>query len=86
VLTVDTRHNYVAATALRRFWTRVALDRVEQDGDDVFSFNLGTLGVADLTRVRALHRAYFNELRAIIAASEPAEAVLLANVQLIRLV
>jgi hypothetical protein len=86
VLTVDTRHNPVAAKALRGFWTRVALDRVERESDDVFSFNLGTLAEGDLERVRALHRRYFNELRAIIASSEPAETVLLANIQLIRLV
>lgn len=36
-------------------------------------------------RVREPHRAYFQELRAIIATSEPVERVVLANVQLIGL-
>jgi hypothetical protein len=85
VLTVDTRHDPQAALALRQFWTRLALERVERQSQDVFSYNLGTLAEHDIERVRALHRRYFSELRAIIAESKPAEAVLLANIQLIRL-
>jgi transcriptional regulator with XRE-family HTH domain len=86
VLTVDTRRDATAATTLRRFWTQLAVERVQDKSDNVFSFNLGTLAERDLERVRALHRRYFNELRTIIAESEPPETVLLANVQLIRLV
>ena len=85
IITVDTRRDPAAAVALRQFWTRLALERVTQQSDDVFSFNLGTLAERDLERVRALHRRYFNELRAIIVESEPAETLLLANIQLIRL-
>jgi len=86
-LMVDTRSNPEAAAQLRKFWTKLALDRLDrQQPDDVFSFNLGTLAVGDLERVRDLHRRYFNELRTIIAESEPPEAVLLANIQLLRLV
>jgi hypothetical protein len=35
--------------------------------------------------VRELHRAYFQELRAIVAGSQPVERVVLANVQLLAL-
>lgn len=85
VLAVDTRKDPAAAKKLRRFWSEVGLARAERDPEAVLSFNLGTIAEADLERVRELHRRYFAELRALIASSEPAEAILLANVQLVRI-
>jgi hypothetical protein len=82
---VDTRRDAAKALSLRRYWTQVALERAGRREDDVFAFNLGTVALADLERIRELHRRYFAELRAIVGASEPAEALLLANVQLVRL-
>jgi hypothetical protein len=82
---VDTRRDPGKAAALRRFWTQVALDRAGRRDDDVFAFNLGTIALSDLERIHDLHRRYFAELRAIVGASEPAEALLLANVQLVRI-
>ena len=46
------------------------------------SYNLFTVSERDLGRLRELHLAYFRELRAIVAESEPAERVVVANVQL----
>jgi transcriptional regulator with XRE-family HTH domain len=85
VSTVDTRRDADKAAALRRFWTQVALERAGKRDDDVFAFNLGTVALGDLERIRELHRRYFSELRAIVSSSEPAEALLLANVQLVRI-
>jgi hypothetical protein len=39
----------------------------------------------DLERIRALHRSYFRELRAIVAASEPAQTVALVAMSLVEL-
>lgn len=68
------------AIELRRFWTAVACDRVG-DRRDVHSFNLFSVSAADLDRIRALQRAYFRELRGIVAASTPAERVGLVVLQ-----
>lgn len=85
VSAVDTRRDPEAAARLRRFWAQVGLERASSDPNAVLSFNLGALAVADLERVRELHRRYFSELRDIIASSQPGEQILLANVQLVRL-
>jgi DNA-binding phage protein len=82
---VDTRRDPEAAGKLRKFWASVGLERAQHDPSVILSFNLGTLAARDLERVRELHRRYFSELRDIIADSKPAEHVLLANVQLVRL-
>lgn len=84
-LTVDTRKEPAAAKRLRRYWSEVGIARADADPEAVLSFNLGALAKADLPRVHELHRRYFAELRELIASSEPAEVILLANVQLVRL-
>jgi len=84
-LTVDTRGDATRSREAKAFWARVALDRLEAGVDGTFSYNLFSVSRADLERIRELHRAYFRELRHIVAASEPAECVALANVQLLEL-
>ncbi len=80
-LTVDTR----AFPALREHWARVGLERVAAGGvGGVFSYNVVSVSRADLARIEELHRAYFRQVRAVVAASEPAEVVALVNVQLVR--
>ncbi|HVZ35590.1 MAG TPA: hypothetical protein VG963_24360 [Polyangiaceae bacterium] len=44
--------------------------------------NLFTISEVDLARLQELQRAFFRQLRAIVAASEPAERVVIANLQL----
>jgi len=83
-ITVDTRRDAAASRALKRWWAQVGLDRLPTS-DGLFSYNVFTVSDADLERLRALHLAYFRELRAIVAASEPADHVVVANVQLFRL-
>jgi len=88
VMTVDTRRDREAARRLRLYWSRTAIDRVEQASDDreaSSAFNLFGVSRADLTRIRELQRAYFREMRAIIAQSTPVETVALASFQLVQL-
>lgn len=85
VLSIDTRRDPEAAQRLRRFWAEAGLQHAARDPGAVLSFNLGTIAEHDLERVRELHRRYFAELRELIAGSEPAEAIVLANVQLVRI-
>jgi DNA-binding transcriptional ArsR family regulator len=82
---VDTRLNPEAAQRLREFWAREAVERVKAQPTAAFAYNLFTVSLADLERIRALHRSYFRELRAIVAQSEPAEAVALVTMSLVEL-
>src|SRR4051812_16353881 len=84
-LTVDTRGDAARSRQAKVFWTKVALERLEGGADGTFSYNLFSVSRADLERIRELHRAYFRELRRIVAESEPAECIALANVHLLEL-
>jgi hypothetical protein len=84
-LTVDTRGDPTHSRAAKAFWTRVSLGRIEAGASGTFSYNLFSVSRADLERIRELHLAYFRELRRIVAASEPAECIALANVHLLEL-
>jgi DNA-binding phage protein len=82
---LDTRRDPQRAIALRRWWSERALERFGEGEHRVFSYNVFGVSERDYQRLRELHRAYFQELRAIVAASEPVERVVLANVQLVML-
>lgn len=81
-LTVDTRSNPGAGRTLVSFWAQAGVERMSSGSRGLFSYNLFTVSERDLARLRELHLAYFRELRAIVAQSEPAERVVVANVQL----
>lgn len=84
--TVDTRLDPAAGRKLKAWWSRIALERIERESDEgLFSYNLFSVSETDYQRLRELHLAYFRQLRSIVAQSEPAERVVLANVQLFRL-
>ena len=88
MLTVDTRRNPDAGRVLKQHWASVALARLpalEPRENDLFSYNLFTVSEKDWERLRELHIAYYQELRRLIEASEPAERVALVNLQLMRL-
>jgi transcriptional regulator with XRE-family HTH domain len=73
--TADARASPDDRRKLKAHWSRVAADRAETPrGDELISVNLFALSQDDLERVRALQRAYFRELRSLVAAS-PAEQV-----------
>jgi hypothetical protein len=82
---LDTRRDPERARSLRKWWSERALERFGEGEDRVFSYNVFGISERDYQRLRELHRAYFQELRAIVAASQPVERVVLANVQLIGL-
>jgi len=71
---------------LKAHWARVAAERLEDPRDeDMVSLNLVTLSRADLGRVRELQRAYFRELRGIVAASSPEETAALVMMHTVSL-
>jgi len=81
----DTSHNPEAGRALKVWWTRQALERLEQDKEGLYSYNLFAVSERDYQRLRQLHLDYFRELRSIVAQSRPAERVVLAHLQLLPL-
>jgi len=85
VLTVDTRKDPEAARHLKAWWARVGNERFLAHTEGVFSYNLFGVSNADLERIEALQRAYFRELRSIVAQSEPVENVAVVNLQLFSL-
>lgn len=88
VLTVDTRKNPEASRMLKRHWASVGqarLPHLEPNESDLFSYNLFTVSEKDFERLRKLHIAYYHELRRVVEQSTPAERVVLANLQLLRL-
>jgi hypothetical protein len=81
----DTRQNPEAGRTLKIWWTRRALERLEQNADGLFSYNLFSVSERDYQRLRQLHLDYFRELRSIVAQSEPLERVVLAHLSLLPL-
>jgi len=84
-LTVDTRRDAGRSLRLKAWWADIARERLLDGADGTFSYNLFSVSRTDLQRIKDLHRSYFRELRRIVADSEPAECVALANVQLLEL-
>ena len=84
-LTVDTRGDLARSRETKAWWSKVGLERLQSAAEGTFSYNLFSISHADLQRIRELYRAYFREVRRIVAASEPAECVVLMNVHLFEL-
>jgi len=82
---LDTRRDPERGKNLRKFWAEQAIERFGEGDDRVFSYIVFGVSAQDHARIRELHRAYFRELRAVVAESQPVERVVLANVQLVRL-
>ncbi len=80
--TLDTRGNIAAARKVKRWWMEVAASRMEADSEGVFSYNVFAVSNSDLTRIYELHQAYFQQIRSLIANSEPCERVVVANLQI----
>jgi transcriptional regulator with XRE-family HTH domain len=88
ITTVDTRRDPDAARSLRLFFSRIGYERLVEDSQGTrtaAAYNLFGISEADLSRIRELQRAYFRQMRAIIAESKPVEKIVLANMQLIEL-
>jgi len=85
VLAVDARRDAKSELAAKAWWTSVALDRLGAGKPGIFSYNVFAVSAADLNRISDLYRAYFRQVRSIIAQSEPSERVVLASLQLLPL-
>jgi transcriptional regulator with XRE-family HTH domain len=83
--TVDTRREPEVAQRLRVFWSEVATGRLRRGGEGLFAYNVFSVSTADLERIRELHKAYYQEVRAIVAQSDPVDRVALLNLQLVPL-
>jgi hypothetical protein len=73
------------AHALRVFWSEVALERLRVRSEGLFSHSVFAVSERDLQRIRDLQKAYYQEVRAIVARSQPVERVALLNWQLMPL-
>ena len=84
-LTVDTASASAEDVArLKAHWTHVCLERVlAPRTSDWLGYNVVSTSATDLERIREVLRRAFREIRAIAAASEPAESVALLNLQLV---
>jgi transcriptional regulator with XRE-family HTH domain len=85
VLTIDTRRDAAAGQRLKQWWSSVGLERLQEGSEGQYSYNLFTVSETDWHRIQELHANYFQEMRRIVAASESAERVVLANLHLIPL-
>lgn len=83
-LTVDTQASPADVRSLRAHWAAVGLARAKAPRqEDWLGFNVVSLSAHDLERVRETLRRAFREIRAIAAASTPAETVALLNLHLL---
>jgi hypothetical protein len=85
VMAVDTRRDPAAERQVKRWWNEVALSRLDQGASGISSYNVFAVSEKDLATIDDLYRAYFRQIRAIIAQSEPSERVVLASMQLVAL-
>ena len=82
---VDTRSDADAAKRLRAFWAKVGSERLEGDRGGTFAYTVFGVSERDLSRIRDLQTAYYRELRALIAQSQPVEHVAVASFHLLPL-
>ena len=69
---------------LKRWWGQVGLDRIGR-ADGIVSWNLFTISHEDFERVQQLQRQHYRAVRAIVAASEGSDRLVLTNLQLLAL-
>lgn len=85
VMALDTRREPAAENRVKRWWTELAVSRLAAHGEGVFSYNVFAVSAEDLRKIEDLYRAYFRQVRSIIAQSQPSERVVLATLQLLSL-
>lgn len=82
-LTVDAYTSPQDNRTFKRHWAQVAEARIDDPGEnDQTSINLFAVSSDDMARIRELQRAFYREVRSIVAASEPSEEMGLLVVQL----
>jgi DNA-binding phage protein len=82
---VDTRAAPERSREVKDWWTRVALDRIRAGDGLIFSYNLFSVSSADLDRIQQAFRAFYQQMRTIIAESEPNQQVVLFGAQMVPL-
>lgn len=85
VRTVDTRRDAEAEHRVKRWWAELALERLQAPESGLFSYNVFAVSDVDFARIQELQLAYFRQMRAIIAESEPSQRIVLASQQLVAL-
>ncbi|MEO0600596.1 MAG: DUF4423 domain-containing protein [Myxococcota bacterium] len=78
VQTVDTRRHPAAGTALKRWWARLALERLDRP-ETSWSTNAFSVSESDLPRIVELYRSTYRQMRAIVATSSPSERLVLVQ-------
>jgi len=85
-LIVDTDVTPGVPEAQKRHWSAIAMERMStRTSLDAFGYSVFGVSREDLGRIREAHIAYYRQVRAIAAASEPTDTVALLNVQLVDL-
>jgi hypothetical protein len=84
VRTVDTRRHPHAGRALNRYWAERALQEVDAP-DTSWSWNAFAVSEADREQIIELYRATYRRMRAMVAASEPSETLVLVQQAVVRL-
>ena len=82
VMFVNVGTDPVDLIQLKRFWAKVAADRVTTDSGDDMLFNLFAVNEADLDLIRAELRATFRSIRARVSQSQPSEVGALLTMHL----
>jgi hypothetical protein len=85
VLAVDTRRDPQTELSVKTWWSELALSRLRAETPGIFSYNVFAVSELDYRRITDLYRAYFRQVRSIIAQSEPSERIVLASLQLVPL-
>ena len=84
-LVVDTRTNPAGARELRRHFAQVGYARLDRAYDaDLFSYNVFSVSRADYQKMRQLQLEFFQQMRAIAAASKPSEIAGLMTLHLLQ--
>jgi transcriptional regulator with XRE-family HTH domain len=85
VMTVDTSRDQARNRVLKAHWAEHGLRCLQNGADGIYSYNLFVVSERDYAQLKRLQVDHFEQMRAIIAKSEPGERIVLANVQLIPL-
>jgi DNA-binding phage protein len=85
VLNVDLAPDPEAVRRLKAWAAQIGLSRIQAGSEGVYSYNLFCVSERDYEQIQRLHRAYFRELRAVVAESAPSERVVMVNLQLFSL-
>lgn len=82
---VDTRRDAERSRQLKDVWMRVAQERASTSGAFNSSYNLFSASREDIAKISALYRAFFQQVRTIVASSTPDEQVALLTFQFVPL-